>query len=299
MKIQLASLLLVLSVTSLALARQQPTTEPTTGLHVANPAWFVLRGATVHIDAQRHLENAVIVVHGEKIVAVGAEATAPQGAHEIDLTGKHVYPGFINGYLPWDSSSVSRQATAYWNQQIRPELRVVDGLDLSKLGREELRKAGFTAALLAPTEGIVRGTSCLVHLSDSPPQQATLRPEVAMHAQLTARFRFGGREAGEGPTYPTSPMGAYALARQALYDAVWYRDAWRRQKRSAPAAARAKRDPGGLAVAVGRRPAAGRPNQQRVVCLAGRPIRPRVRAAVDVVGQALSISRICCCISVC
>ncbi len=206
---------------------QVPATPPTVGLHSANPEWYVLRGGTVHLDAHRQLDNAAVVIHGQKIVAVGTDAQAPEGAEVIDVAGKHLYPGFIDSYLPWDTAAVSRPATAYWNQQIRPEVRVADGLDLSKLGRDDLRKSGFTAALLAPTEGIVRGSSCLVHISDGPAHQALLRGDVAQHAQLTARFRFGGRDTGDGPSYPTSPMGAYALARQALYDAIWYRDAWR------------------------------------------------------------------------
>lgn len=45
-----------------------------------------------------------------------------------------------------------------------------------------------------------------------------LARDVAQHLRLT--ILKPGRN-----TYPGSPMGAVALARQAMYDAQWYRDA--------------------------------------------------------------------------
>jgi hypothetical protein len=62
---------------------------------------LVLQGGTL-IDATGRppLEDAVIVVEGERIKAVGkrGEVTVPANAHVIDVKGKTILPGFIDGH---------------------------------------------------------------------------------------------------------------------------------------------------------------------------------------------------------
>ncbi len=73
---------------------------PTIG-RAQKPALLVLQGGTL-IDATGRppLEDAVIVVEGERIKAVGkrGDVTAPRGARVIDLKGKTVLPGLIDGH---------------------------------------------------------------------------------------------------------------------------------------------------------------------------------------------------------
>jgi len=65
------------------------------------PALLVLQGGTL-IDATGRppLEDAVIVIEGERIKAVGkrGDVTVPRGARVIDVKGKTVLPGFIDGH---------------------------------------------------------------------------------------------------------------------------------------------------------------------------------------------------------
>jgi N-acetylglucosamine-6-phosphate deacetylase len=71
---------------------------------------------------------------------------------------------------------------------------------------------------VAPRDGIIKGQSALVLTSDGDISEAVLDDSVALHIRLTNPR---GRRSG----YPTSPMGAVALARQASYDAAWYKAA--------------------------------------------------------------------------
>jgi imidazolonepropionase-like amidohydrolase len=70
----------------------------------AGPA-LVLRGGTL-IDGLGGvpLANAVIVVEGNRIAAVGAEGNVeiPAGAEIIDATGKFILPGLIDGKSNWN-----------------------------------------------------------------------------------------------------------------------------------------------------------------------------------------------------
>jgi hypothetical protein len=65
------------------------------------PPALVLQGGTL-IDATGRppLENAVVVVEGDRIKAVGkrGEVTVPKGARVIDVRGKTLLPGLIDGH---------------------------------------------------------------------------------------------------------------------------------------------------------------------------------------------------------
>lgn len=232
--IQLAILAIVswgtwLTVLQTAHAQSRDTRQRE-GLHENAPAHFLIRNATVHVDPQTTLEGASIVIRNTKIVAVGQHVPAPQGAVVIDGTGKHVYAGLIDGYVAY-SEAIETPAIGprYWNDRVRPEVSVAASFRPSGIRVNDLRRAGITAAHLAPRDGIIRGRTALVHVSEQPLEQLVLAADVALAAELTVSRRAFAPDA-VAPTpgatrYPSSPMGAYALARQAFYDAQWYRDA--------------------------------------------------------------------------
>lgn len=57
----------------------------------------VIRGGTL-IDGTgaEPTKGAIIVIHGDRIEAIGADAKIPNGAHEIEATGKFILPGFLD-----------------------------------------------------------------------------------------------------------------------------------------------------------------------------------------------------------
>jgi imidazolonepropionase-like amidohydrolase len=84
--------------------------------------------------------------------------------------------------------------------------------------RQELREAGYTVALAAPSSGIFRGSAVLVALVEN---------DVASHVYLPEAAQVYAFEHGTwgDASYPTSLMGAIALTRQCLLDADWLRRA--------------------------------------------------------------------------
>ena len=219
----LPSFAFVLSLVCSTLVAQVDSTNPTDGLHQAKPEWVLIQGATVHVSGDRAIENCSVLIHGDKIVEVGENIQAPPGTRIVAGESKHVYPGFIDALLTLAPAETNAPNAAYWNSNIRPDRNMATAGTLAEAKVSDRRQAGFTAALVAPNSGIVQGTSAMYLLSDAPTQRALLKPDVAMHLQLTTRFNFGERGTGG----PNSPMGAYALARQTMIDAMWYRDAWR------------------------------------------------------------------------
>jgi imidazolonepropionase-like amidohydrolase len=78
------------------------------------------------------------------------------------------------------------------------------------------RDNGFTTALVVPREGVVPGRSVLLSLSGDTPEQMAWKQPAALHLSMTTLTR----------QYPGSLMGTVAYARQAMYDARRYREAW-------------------------------------------------------------------------
>jgi N-acetylglucosamine-6-phosphate deacetylase len=181
------------------------------------PAVFAITGARVVTTAAGNPEPAVIIVRNGTIEAVGPTLPIPPDAREISLPGRIIYPGFINAYAETELSSDRLNGTArYWNGQVTPQLSVADQPAVADPA--SLRRQGFVAQLSAPADGVIRGQSALLSTADGEPATTLIARNVAQHITLTVprRMRSG---------YPGSPMGAVALARQAMLDAQWFRDA--------------------------------------------------------------------------
>jgi N-acetylglucosamine-6-phosphate deacetylase len=171
------------------------------------------------------IEKGTVLIEDGKILAVGEDVELPAHATEIDLSGSTVYPGFFDGYQPLDiEREEGDRGTAYWNTAIRPQLKVLDYIARDDELNDALRKQGITARLVAPRGAILQGRSVLLSTADQPPSLTLLRAGVSQHLRLTVPP--GG---GRG-SYPNSPMGSVALARQAFYDASWYGKAWNAYK---------------------------------------------------------------------
>ncbi len=201
----------------LASADENSSDQPQ-GLRRNVPSVWVLQDADVVSRPGVVTRGVSVLVRDDRIEAVANNLAVPAGARVINLKGQMVYAGLIDAFTDQNASK-SVAAARYWNGKIRPGTRVADVYSGDSSVNSILRKQGFGARLLAPAEGVVKGFSAVVLTSDSSAKHAILRADATQHARLTAS-RNGSR------VYPNSPMGAVALARQSLFDAEWYRQAW-------------------------------------------------------------------------
>ena len=58
----------------------------------------VLVGATLHPVSAEPIENGVLVLDGDRIVAMGADIEIPAGATVVDVSGKHIYPSLVHSH---------------------------------------------------------------------------------------------------------------------------------------------------------------------------------------------------------
>ena len=70
------------------------------GAHAAGTT-AIVGGTVVDLEGKAPIENAVILVEGERIVAIGqaAEVTIPDGAEQIDTSGTWLIPGLMNMHV--------------------------------------------------------------------------------------------------------------------------------------------------------------------------------------------------------
>lgn len=193
-----------------------------------------ITNATVVVEAGLRLQRATILMDEGRILDVGGDVSVPEHAQIIDGAGLIAYPGFIDAHVHLGVSEQERTvderrrtedinpdvrqgalaATRFANRRgIRPQLRAIDRFSPETKTLEQHRAAGFTAALIAPRDDILGGTSDLLDLSDGPIRRSMLVQRVALQASF---------ETGEKGEYPESLLGVFAQFRQVMLDAQWH-----------------------------------------------------------------------------
>lgn len=193
-------------------------TEPTEGLRDERPTSVALVGAKIVVSPDRSIDSGTILIRDGKITAVGPDVEIPAGVRQIDLKGKTVYPGFIDSYTKGTDTS-DAAGPGYWNNHVAPQRKAAEWVATDAGLNKVLRSQGIAARVVAPTAGILQGQAAVVLTSDVPAARGVVRESVAQCVRLTVPFQHGRR------SYPSSPMGAIALARQAMLDAEWYEQA--------------------------------------------------------------------------
>jgi N-acetylglucosamine-6-phosphate deacetylase len=210
-------------------AAAPPVTKPTEGIVDNTPAVHALVGARIVVSPGQVIERGTLVVRDGVIVAVGVDVKPPADARVWKLDGKTIYAGLIDAYSELSDDAATKAAAAaakgknsggYWNENVVPQTNAGAFYSADAALNKKLRSQGITARLIAPTAGIIKGTSAIVSTGDDDPSQTVIKQRAALHAKLTVAR-------GNRKKYPNSPMGAVALFRQAFYDAQWYTKAWR------------------------------------------------------------------------
>ena len=206
-----------------------------------------LVGGKVVIKPGEALDSGVILLRDGLIQAVGTNVAVPDDARIWDMKGQTIYAGFIEPYLVLDSTNApvstsdtmpigqstltsggfkfygapgtrtdaGKPGPGYALGSITPEFRAARNFSAKDKALAPLRELGFTTAVLAPTKGIIRGTSALVALTEEDPNRAMLKPDVFQHLAFET-------DDDDGGAYPGSLMGVIAAVRQSFFDAQHY-----------------------------------------------------------------------------
>ncbi len=196
-------------------AKAQTSTSPDEGIQSRPSNVVLFQGGHVVVSPEKEIEQADILIRDGRIVEVGTRITPPVDALVIKCEGKYLYPAFIDPLVEI-SVAASPKPDDHWNVNVQPQRTAASSLPADDKTAAQYRKAGFGVVLVAPSDGIFKGSSAVVTTAKMSATQTVLRPNAFQHVALVQ----GRGERSSG--YPTSPMGVVALVRQTLSDANWY-----------------------------------------------------------------------------
>ena len=210
-------------------ARAQET-FPRNDVKDARASLYAFTNATIVVDYQTTLQNATLLVKNGKVEQVGTIITVPKGYTSIDLKGKYIYPSLIDIYTSYGLSEVERARGGGFggveqmesktkgaynaNQAIRSHYNAADEFTMNSKVADEMRQVGFGAVMTVKQDGLARGTSSFITLSESSDNNAMLKQKAAANYSLN--------KGSSTQNYPSSMMGYIAVLRQTYLDAEWF-----------------------------------------------------------------------------
>ncbi|TJY36282.1 amidohydrolase family protein [Pontimicrobium aquaticum] len=196
------------------------------GVKSINTNYTVFTNAKIYVTPTQVIDKGTLLIHNGKVVATGTTVNIPVNAVVIDVSGKSIYPSFIDLYSSFGVEKPKRQNGGsrydanregfYWNDHIRPEQNAVDYFEYDSKTATALRKAGFGVVNTHLQDGIMRGTGALVALTNEGGNgERILNDRSADYLSLSKSVK-------TSQSYPSSLMGTLALIRQVHHDADWY-----------------------------------------------------------------------------
>lgn len=201
--------------------------------------------ARVVVSPGRVLERATVLIRDGRIERVGAGLAVPFDAQHIEGDSLTVYAGFVdafgNGGVPkpddperfeGDRGDPPRELAG-----ITPDRDVRELFDVEDARIGQLRAVGFTAAHIAPRDGLFAGQGTVVLMRDlqrgEHPDAVMLTEPLSMIAQI---------DTAPG-VYPTTPMGVLSVMRETVENTRRRGAARQAFDRSAEGASRPRYDP--------------------------------------------------------
>ena len=129
---------------------------------------IMLKGATAHIGDGSVIENAMIGFDKGKLTVVMADASMDVSGYEVvDVSGKHIYPGFIlpNSVVGLQEVGAIR-AMSDFNERgsFNPSIRSVISYNTDSEYIPTFRFNGVLLAETTPRGGLVSGTSSVMEM---------------------------------------------------------------------------------------------------------------------------------------
>ncbi len=160
------------------------------------PGTFAIRGARIVTAAGADIENGTVVITNGKIAAVGAAVSVPGGATVIEGRGLAVSPGMIDLGTNMGLVEIPQGAAGYVDVselgELNPNIVALLGVNPHASVIGVTRVNGVTAALTAPTGGLISGQASLIHLLGATPREMSIQQSAALVMNLPRTGGGGG-----------------------------------------------------------------------------------------------------------
>ncbi|WP_273566502.1 amidohydrolase family protein [Maribacter halichondriae] len=199
------------------------------GVKSKNNNYTAFTNAKIYVTPTQVIDGGTLLIQNGKVKQVGKTIALPKNSVVVDLSGKSIYPSFIDAYSKFGVEQPKRKPGGgrasqydaeregfYWNDHVMPENAAIDKFKYDDKEAKELRDAGFGVVNSHIHDGIVRGTGVLVALNGTDGDANRILDDKS------AQYLSFDKSVIKKQSYPTSLMGAMALLRQMYSDAKWY-----------------------------------------------------------------------------
>jgi imidazolonepropionase-like amidohydrolase len=195
----------------------------------SSPATLI-RGGTLLTGSGTRLDQTDVLIQNGRIMAVGANLSAPAGALVIDAAGRWVTPGIIDIHSHlgvYASPGVNAQEDGNeMTNPVTPNVWAEHSIWPQDPGFEKALEGGVTTLEILPGSGnLIGGRSVVVKNVHATTYQAMKFPDAPYGLKMACGEN-PKRVYGSKGQFPSTLMGDVAGYRQAFADAQDYRNQW-------------------------------------------------------------------------
>jgi imidazolonepropionase-like amidohydrolase len=145
--------------------------------------------------------SGTIVIRDGRIADIGAGIAAPAGAEIVDGRGQTAFPGMIDGYSSLGLQEITGVSATVDNREtgrINPQVWAIEALRYDSMHIPIARSNGITAAIVAPSGGLISGRSVLIKLDGWTNREMIVKNPAALQIEFPEIRSGRGGAAGFG-----------------------------------------------------------------------------------------------------
>lgn len=135
---------------------------------------FALTNAKIYTVTNGVIENGTLVINNGVIEAVGENVTIPADAKVINVNGKEIYPGMIDGGTTLGLNEIGSIAEAQDYREygdVTPQMEALTAVNPNGAAIPVTRVSGVTTVWTMPRGGVLPGTAATINLFGYTPDQ--------------------------------------------------------------------------------------------------------------------------------
>ena len=144
---------------------------------------ILLKGATIHTQADLKIENGMLLMENGKIAALGTDIRIPENTMIIDLAGKHIYPALIHGRNFMGLTEIGAvNVTSDFSElgTINPNVRAETAYHPASSHIGVAAAGGIGVTVTTPTGGLISGLSAAMFTDGWTWEQMILKAPVGL-----------------------------------------------------------------------------------------------------------------------
>ncbi len=184
---------------------------------------LLIKNGLIHDAVNREPYRADILAGEGKIVKIGTELSAPEGARVVDAANLNVWPGFVDAHthIGLDGTGIGYEGRDYneMNDICCPQLRAIDGINPMDPSLKTAREAGVTTVCTGPgSANVLGGTFTAIKTVGRRVDDMIVKAEAAMKCAFGENPKRCYRDKCD-----SSRMSTAAILRRALFEARDYK----------------------------------------------------------------------------